>query len=163
MTIIDSPSPNQSDRPAGVAPNLIVWHATGGSDAGDLSWLRSEHSKVSYHYLVTRTGQIHRLVRPERKAWHAGVSTWQGRANVNDYSIGVGISNLGNNEQYAGAQYKAGGLLAALLMKHYPITMRDHVGHYHISPGRKTDPYYTFHWARLFDEILEARQRGLGQ
>ena len=160
MTIRDDYSPNQSARPTGISPSLIVWHATVGTDAGDLSWLKNPAAGVSYHYLIQRTGQIHRLVRPERKAWHAGVSSWQGRANVNDFSIGIGLSNLGNGELYTGAQYRSAGWLAATLMRHFPITMRDNVGHYHVAPGRKTDPFYTFEWMRLTEEILLAQEAG---
>ena len=96
MNIIDSPSPNQNDRPRGAGlPSLIVLHGTVGTDAGDLSWIRSPASKVSYHYLILRDGTVHRMVRPERRAWHAGASEWAGRENVNDFSIGIGLSSKG--------------------------------------------------------------------
>ncbi|HEX7049110.1 MAG TPA: N-acetylmuramoyl-L-alanine amidase, partial [Longimicrobiales bacterium] len=105
--ILDRPSPNHNARPAGVRPDLIVIHGTAGeTDAGDLAWCRDPKSQVSYHYLIGRDGRIYRLVPEERRAWHAGVSGWEGRQGCNDYSIGVGLCNDGR-EPYTPAQYDA--------------------------------------------------------
>ena len=157
MDIIESPSPNHNARPAGCKPTLIVIHGTVGSDSGDLGWIRDPASKVSYHYLIQRTGKTHRIVRPEQRAWHAGDSVWDGKKNCNDYAIGIGLSNLGDGEAYTGSQYRSAGGLCAILMREYDIPLERIVGHYHISPGRKTDPWYTFQWMRLAAEIERAR------
>lgn len=159
MTIIDSPSPNQSARPNGVLPRLIVIHGTAGSDKGDLLHLRTPGSGVSYHYLIQRSGAIHRLARPERRAWHAGASSWKGVEDVNDFSIGIGLSNRGEGELYSEGQYAAAGYLCAIFERDREIGMESIVGHYHISPGRKTDPWETFEWGRLFDRMDRARKR----
>lgn len=156
MKIIDSPSPNQNERPAGVSPRLIVIHGTVGSDAGDLSHICNPESKVSYHYLVQRPGTIHRLVRPERRAWHAGKSTWRGDSDVNDFSIGIGLSNMGGSERFTEEQYTAAGWLCSVFIREFDNGYEDIVGHYHISPGRKTDPWYTFEWGRLFARIASS-------
>lgn len=157
MLITDSPSPNQGTRPPGVKPRLIVIHGTVGSDKGDLAHLQSAAAGVSYHYLVWRDGSIFRLVRPEKRAWHAGKSSWKGVPDVNDYSIGIGLSNLGNGvELFTDAQYKAAGWLCAVFGREYGIGMEEIVGHYHVSSGRKTDPWYTFEWGRLFEERQRA-------
>ena len=156
LAIIDSPSPNHGARPRGVRPSLIVIHGTVGSDAGDLDWLRSRESQVSYHYLIQRPGTVHRIVHPDNRAWHAGESTWEGRGNVNDYSIGIGLSNRGDGEAYTAAQYRAAGELCAILVREWKIPVERIVGHYHISPGRKTDPWYAFQWMRLAAEIGRA-------
>jgi N-acetylmuramoyl-L-alanine amidase len=150
VKITDSPSPNFGNRPAGARPRLIVIHATVGTDAGDLEWLRSPTSGVSYHYLVQRTGAIHRLVHPERRAWHAGDSVWRGVRDVNDYSIGIGLSNLGGGEPYTEAQYGAAGWLCSVFKREFGIGFEQIVGHYHVSPGRKKDPFESFEWGRLF-------------
>lgn len=151
MLITDSPSPNQSERPAGMRPRLIVIHGTVGSDAGDLTHLRQKASEVSYHYLIMRPGTIHRLVRPEKRAWHAGASIWRGIPNVNDYSIGIGLSNKGDGEPFTEEQYRSAGWLCAVFGREYGIRMEEIVGHCHISPGRKTDPWLHFHWGKLFE------------
>lgn len=159
MTIIDSPSPNQGPRPAGVTPRLIVVHGTAGSDKGDLLHLRTAGSGVSYHYLIQRSGAVHRLVRPDRRAWHAGVSSWNGVPDVNDYSIGIGLSNRGEGEKYSEGQYAATGQLCAIFEREFGIGMESVVGHYHVSPGRKTDPWETFEWGRLFARMDAYRKR----
>jgi N-acetylmuramoyl-L-alanine amidase len=156
VNIIDSPSPNQNERPAGVRPRLVVIHGTVGSDASDLAWCRDPAAKVSYHYLILRNGAIHRLVKPERRAWHAGASSWGGKPDCNDYSIGIGLSNKGDGEPFTAAQYASGGALCAIFRREYGIGPEAIVGHYHVSPGRKTDPWYTFHWGALF-AAMEAR------
>ncbi len=163
MKIIDSPSPNQNERPAGVRPNLLVLHGTVGTDAGDLVWLTSAKSGVSYHYLLLRTGAIHRLVRPERRAWHAGLSSWEGVRDCNDYSIGIGISNRGPKqdgspmEPFTDAQYASCAELCATLMRHFPIPLERIVSHAMISPGRKQDPWLFWDWMRLASGILAHR------
>ena len=156
--IIDSSTRNQNVRPGSVRPDCIIIHGTVGTDTSDLSWLRNPESKVSYHYLIQRPGAIHRLVHPERRAWHAGESEWEGRKNVNDYSIGVGLSNLGNGEAFTAAQYASAGWLCEILMREHNIPLERILGHYHIAPLRKTDPWYTFQWMRLAAEIEKARR-----
>lgn len=148
--IIPKPSPNHSPRPAGVKPDLLIIHGTAGkSDAGDIAWCRDPVSKVSYHYIVGRDGKVYQLVADDRKAWHAGLSDWQGRGNCNDYSIGIGLSNRGDGEKYTDAQYTALRSLVGQLRTKHGIPWERVVGHYHVSPGRKTDPWYSFEWMRM--------------
>lgn len=155
MTYIERPSPNQNARPAGEAPSLIVLHGTAGkSDAGDVSWCQSPQAKVSYHYIVGRDGSVYRLVPDDRRAWHAGKSEWGGRANCNDYSIGIGFSNDGR-EPFTARQYVAGAQVVADVCARWRIPWHRIVAHYHVSPGRKTDPWYHFEWARLFSALRE--------
>ena len=147
------PSPNWNDRPAGTRVSLIVIHGSDGSDNGDLDWLTKTGSEVSAHYLIQRTGHVYRLVDEEHRAWHAGKSSWQGRPNCNDYSIGIELS-CHDDEAYTDAHYRAlGGLLAALASRH-GLTLANIVGHSQIAPGRKTDPWAQFNFGRAFDEML---------
>jgi AmpD protein len=83
------------------------------------------------------------------RAWHAGVSMWNGRAACNDFSIGVELE--GTDEQpYEGAQYDALAALVRALCAAYPrLSPRQVVGHSDIAPGRKTDPGPSFDWPRL--------------
>lgn len=156
MTVKERPSPNHNARPAGVRPDLILIHGTAGrSDAGDLSWLCAPESEVSYHYLIGRDGAVYRLVDDERRAWHAGRSAWEGRADCNDYAIGIGLSNDGA-EPYTAAQYAALGELVRDIRSRFDIPLRRIVGHHHVSPGRKTDPWYHFEWGRFFDHLTGA-------
>lgn len=150
MTIKDTPSPNFNSRPDGTKVDLIVLHGTEGSDAGDLSWLRDPKSRVSYHYLIVRDGTIYRLVDEEQRAWHAGKSEWQDREDVNDYSIGIGISCF-HTKSPTDAQYKASAELVNDIRLRREIPLSRVVGHCHVSPGRKTDPWLQFHWSLLFE------------
>lgn len=156
MKIIDSPSPSHNARPVGVVPRLFVVHGTVGNDAGDLAFLKAGGAPgkpVSYHYLILRTGQIHRLVQPGRRAWACDPSSWKGDDGVNDFSISVGLSNLNDGKPYTDAQYRSCAWLYVTLAKHFPIPLEGVVGHFHISYPRKTDPWYTFEWGRLFSEV----------
>jgi N-acetyl-anhydromuramoyl-L-alanine amidase len=86
------------------------------------------------------------FVRCADRAWHAGVSVWNGRPRCNDFSIGVELE--GTDEiAYTGAQYAMLARLAKALRRRYPID--DIVGHSDIAPGRKTDPGPAFDWVRL--------------
>jgi N-acetyl-anhydromuramyl-L-alanine amidase AmpD len=149
MNIILRSSPNKNARPAGVNPSLLIIHGTAGkSDAGDLSWLLAAKSKVSYHYLIARNGQIWQLVPDKERAWHAGVSSWNGRSNCNDYSIGIGLSNDGA-EPFTDAQYESCKNLVEMLRTKHDIPLVRVLGHHHVSPGRKSDPWLHFHWLRI--------------
>lgn len=149
LHIIESGSPNHHARPAGTVVDLLVIHGTAGTDAGDLAWCTDPRSGVSYHYLILRDGTVHRLVDERRRAWHAGASQWQGRANCNDYSIGIGLSSRGPDEGFTGAQYDALIALTRDIQARRPeITPERIVGHADVSPGRKTDPWPVFDWSR---------------
>lgn len=150
FTILDLASPNHGSRPV-ESPSLVVIHGTAGTDVGDLSWLTKRESQVSYHYLIQRPGTVYRLVDESRRAWHAGKSTWRGRADCNDYSVGIGFSNRGNGESYTDAQYDAGGRLLRQVLNRWSLDFDAVVGHFHVSPGRKTDPWYTFHFGALLE------------
>src|SRR5688572_2347125 len=150
MKLTPATSPNQNSRPRGVKPDLILIHGTAGaSETGDVDWCRNPASKVSYHYIIGREGIVYQLVPEEHRAWHAGKSSWKGRWNCNDYSIGIGVSNRGDGELYKDAQYDALAELIGEIRARWSIPWVRVVGHYHVSPDRKTDPWFTFEWFRL--------------
>lgn len=151
--MIALPSPNQNDRPPGQKPNLIVVHGTNGTDEGDKSWLVNPEAEVSYHVLVTRDGSKYRLVPDRKRAWHAGVSSWQGRDDANDFSLGVGIS-CKKNEAYTAAAIDAAADVVANWMHLWRIPFAGIVGHENISSPRKTDPWDQFHWGGFFGLVL---------
>jgi N-acetylmuramoyl-L-alanine amidase len=81
------------------------------------------------------------MVKDEDRAWHAGKSEWRGVPNVNDYSLGIELVNLNDGQDpYPEAQYRSLVKLCQALTHKYSIPTEDIVGHYHVSPGRKTDP-----------------------
>ncbi|MGB9429639.1 MAG: 1,6-anhydro-N-acetylmuramyl-L-alanine amidase AmpD [Gammaproteobacteria bacterium] len=104
---------------------------------------------VSAHLLIRRNGELLQFVPFQRRAWHAGVSSFQGRAACNDFSVGIELEGC-DDVPYADAQYAELVMVARALMQAYPgITPVRVVGHSDIAPGRKTDPGPAFDWARL--------------
>ena len=102
--------------------------------------------RVSSHFFVRRSGQVLQFVDCTQRAWHAGVSTWRGRDNCNDWSIGIEIEGL-EGETFAAVQYRVLAHLLRAVVSRYPI--EDIVGHEHVAPGRKRDPGPGFDWMRL--------------
>lgn len=151
MNLIEAPSPNFDPRTA--PPSMIVLHYTGmktGEEA--LARLRDPEAKVSAHYLVEEDGRVFRLAPEERRAWHAGVSFWRGRRNVNGDSIGIEIVNPGHEWGYRAfpdAQVAAVIELLADIRTRWSIEDRDIVGHADVAPTRKEDPGELFPWKRL--------------
>lgn len=145
MKLIQRPSPNSGLRPHGAAIDCIVLHATADSDTeASVRWCCTPASKVSYHAIVDRDGTVFSLVSPDRRAWHAGVSSFAGRPDCNDYSIGLSFGNKNDgHEAYTDVQYAVGAALVAAWMKLYPaITLERITTHAAIAlpAGRKTDP-----------------------
>jgi AmpD protein len=112
-----------------------------------------EGLRVSAHALVRRDGSVSQYVPFHARAWHAGVSEWQGRSACNDFSIGIELEGA-DTEPYELAQYRALAALIAALLRAYPSLSADRlVGHSDVAPGRKTDPGLSFDWTRLRTEL----------
>ena len=102
--------------------------------------------KVSAHLLIDRFGYVTQFVPFNKKAWHAGVSNFEGRSNCNEYSIGIELEGT-DTDPYTDIQYARLGEISRFLMSIYPeIIERRVVGHSDIAPGRKTDPGSAFDW-----------------
>lgn len=142
--ILERSSPNQNRRPVGVTVDTIVLHADGAAKlSSSLSWIVQSASKVSYHYLVGRAGHVYKCVEPTRRAWHAGVSEFQGVKDCNNYSIGVCLSNDQKGELFSDAALEAGARLCAMLMHRFPaISLERITTHAGVARpvGRKVDP-----------------------
>jgi len=157
-------SPNWDSRPAGDVATLVVVHSISlppgeyGGDAVErlftnrLDWdahpyYEAIHGlKVSSHFLVRRDGELVQFVSCDARAWHAGASTWLGRPNCNDYSIGVELEGL-EGDRFDDIQMTRLAALLRALARRYPIDSV--VGHEHVAPGRKHDPGDAFDWGRL--------------
>lgn len=162
MKIEPRPSPNWNARPAGVVVDCVVIHADADADVdASLAYCCDARSKVSYHTLIGRTGRIFSLVAAEKRAWHAGVSAFQGRANVNDFSVGLSFGNRNDGvERYTDAQYAAGALYVASLMAAFPYITLDRITTHAaiaLPAGRKTDPGPCFDMAGFVDRIRSLR------
>lgn len=102
--------------------------------------------RVSAHCLINRQGEITQYVSFNDMAWHAGVSSFEGRDKCNDYSIGIELEGS-NNQPFTESQYQTLARLTQKLMLSYPkITVPRIVGHNQIAPERKIDPGQYFNW-----------------
>lgn len=158
-------SPNQGMRPhATTAIDLIVVHSIslppgefGGGAVqqlftNQLDWDAHPYFQsirglqVSSHFFIDRTGALWQFVDCDQRAWHAGQSSYRGRSQCNDDSIGIELEGL-EGLQFEPAQYSALASLCRDITLRYPI---QHVaGHEHIAPGRKQDPGAGFDWHHL--------------
>lgn len=160
------PSPHHDSRPDDEAPSLLVVHNislppgkfggpwidalfTGTLDPdADPFFAEIVHLRVSAHCLIRRDGEIVQYVPFDKRAWHAGVSTWQGRERCNDFSIGIELEGT-DTQPYTDAQYQQLAALVEVLKTTYPAISQNMTGHSDIAPGRKTDPGPAFEWQRF--------------
>lgn len=151
MQIIDAPSPNFNNRALPV--DMIVIHYTGmQTGAAALERMRDPAAKVSAHYMIEEDGRVFRLVTEDKRAWHAGVSHWQGVDDINSCSIGIELVNPGHEWGYRPfpeAQMQALVDLIADIRGRHAIPNNRIVGHSDVAPGRKQDPGELFDWARV--------------
>lgn len=167
MKVESRPSPNWNERPAGVPVDTIVVHADADASVdASLEWCCDPKSRVSYHCLIGRTGRIFSLVPAAKRAWHAGVSQFLGRSNVNDFSVGLSFGNRNDGvERYTDAQYSAGALYVASLMAAFPLITLDRITtHAEIAlpRGRKTDPGPCWDMPGFLDRVRSILPRRFG-
>ena len=132
---------------------MVVLHYTDMPSAeGALTRLCDPAAKVSAHYVITEEGEVIRLVDESMRAWHAGLSFWRGKANVNGCSIGIELQNPGHTcgyRPFPDAQIDALVPLLHRIVHDYDIPRANVVGHSDIAPQRKLDPGELFPWERL--------------
>ena len=109
-------------------------------------------AQVSAHLFIERDGTITQLVNFNERAWHAGRSSYLGRAECNDYSIGIELEGS-DFVPFSAAQYEALAKAIVAIYDAYPKTRRHLTGHSDIAPGRKTDPGDYFEWTKLREMI----------
>ncbi|MFY0731193.1 1,6-anhydro-N-acetylmuramyl-L-alanine amidase AmpD [Pseudomonas sp. NFX15] len=104
--------------------------------------------RVSAHFLIERDGTVTQFVSCLERAWHAGVSIFEGRETCNDFSLGIELEGT-DDLPFTDAQYSALTVLTRQLQQTFTaITTERICGHSDIAPGRKTDPGPAFDWAR---------------
>ena len=114
--------------------------------------------EVSAHFLIRRCGELVQFVALDQRAWHAGLSSFGGRDNCNDFSLGVELEGT-DHQAYTEQQYQTLVQLTSELQERYPmITAERIVGHCDIAPGRKTDPGAAFDWLSFRQRLNSAYQ-----
>ncbi|MCC7113419.1 MAG: 1,6-anhydro-N-acetylmuramyl-L-alanine amidase AmpD [Burkholderiales bacterium] len=157
-------TPNADARPPGTTVSLVVVHGISlppGRYGGDAierlftntldpdahpSYRDIAGLRVSAHFLIRRDGTLVQFAGCDDRAWHAGVSSWNGRERCNDYSIGIELEGT-DTRPYTARQYRRLAALLRRIAARYPIAAV--VGHSDVAPGRKTDPGPAFDWSRL--------------
>jgi N-acetyl-anhydromuramoyl-L-alanine amidase len=160
-------SPNQNERPDADDISLVVIHAislppgqfgtqgitqlfTNRLDPDEHPFYREiEALRVSAHLVIERTGAITQYVDFNRRAWHAGISSWEGRDVCNDFSIGIELEGT-EDRPFEARQYEMLEAVLGALFETYPrLSLERVVGHQDIAPERKWDPGPCFDWARI--------------
>ena len=157
-------SPNFGTRPTNASIDLVVVHSIslppgefGNGNvqklfANQLDWdahpyfQTIRHLKVSAHFFICRDGGLWQFVSCEQRAWHAGQSSYLGRENCNNNSIGVELEGL-EGGYFEVLQYETLTALCSAILAKYPIT--HFAGHEHVADGRKSDPGPGFDWLYL--------------
>jgi AmpD protein len=165
------PSPNFNERPQAEISLLVIHNislppgqfATGQVHALFQNRLQADAHpyftavaklRVSAHFLIERDGAISQFVSCLKRAWHAGVSSFDGRENCNDFSLGIELEGT-DDQPFTESQYASLIVLIRTLQRAYPaITPARICGHSDIAPGRKTDPGPAFDWARLRADLM---------
>lgn len=140
---------------------FLILHYTAGGFQGSLKTLIE--GPVSSHYLVDENPPtVYQLVDDNRRAYHAGVSSWKGATALNASSIGIEIVNIGYRETAEGRVYQdfpqpqidAVIALVKKIVAEHKILPERVIGHSDIAPGRKPDPGPRFPWKQLAKEGL---------
>ena len=109
--------------------------------------------KVSSHLYIKRSGQIIQFVPFNRRAWHAGISNYEGKENCNDFSIGIELEGS-DDDIYEEEQYKSLIRVTKVLIEEYDLICKERIiGHSDIAPDRKTDPGKYFEWNKYLDNV----------
>lgn len=172
-------SPNYNVRPIGLSIDAIVVHNIslppnefGACDTNGTHYVKAlftnqldwdahpyfqtiKGAEVSAHLLIERDGAITQFVNFNERAWHAGRSSYLGRPECNDYSIGIELEGS-DFTPFTDMQYDRLAQVVSAIYEAYPKTRRHLTGHSDIAPGRKTDPGDYFEWARLRQLVSDA-------
>ena len=130
-------TPNKGNQ--AIKPEAVVLHHSDGSYRGGVAWIADPKSKVSYHVLIARDGRRTVFANDTDRCWHAGVSSWQGRRDLNSWSLGVAWE--GNTYDYPLGDEAMASAIEYLVprMKKWGINMNMVLTHQQVAPTRKTD------------------------
>ena len=164
-------SPNFNDRPIDAEISLLVIHSISlppkryGTDHIEKFFLNKldfsshkyyrniDNMRVSSHVLIKRNGEIIQFVPFNKRAWHAGVSSFNGKDDCNNFSIGIELEGS-DDDIFEDIQYDQLSLVTSSLIKEYALINKHNIkGHSDIAPGRKTDPGKMFDWNRYLNNV----------
>ena len=124
-------SPRNPERAVRASTELIVLHTT---EAPARSSLNKLCDRGEAHYCVTEDGTVYAIVDRDREAFHAGRSMWNGKEDVDKFS--VGIECVGYHDQPMGlVQLRAIAALVKELKTMYKLGDDRVVCHSHVAYG----------------------------
>ncbi|EHS49691.1 N-acetylmuramyl-L-alanine amidase, negative regulator of AmpC, AmpD [Rhizobium sp. PDO1-076] len=148
------PSPNFGERIGVTRPDILLLHYTGmPTGEGAQAWLCNPDSQVSSHYIVHEDGRVVQMVPEDRRAWHAGQSSWAGETDINSRSIGIEIANAGHPAglpDYPDRQIESLIELCRECVERHQIAPERVLAHSDVAPVRKVDPGENFPWSKLY-------------
>jgi len=122
-----------------IIPKAVVLHHTAGAYAGSVAWCLNPASNVSYHCIIKRDGERTVLASDNQRTWHAGVSNWKGRKDLNSWSLGVAFEGDTNKEPLSKEMIESAIEYLVPRMNRLSLTIKDVTDHRTVSPGRKND------------------------
>ena len=149
-------SPNYNDRKS-FDIKFIIIHYTALRNVEDaLEYLCAKKNKVSSHFVISKKGEIYKLVNENKRAWHAGISYWDNITDINSYSLGIELDyfNNGKDKFFSMKMIKSLSDLLRYLKEKYKIKNYNILGHSDIAPFRKIDPGVFFPWKKLMKQKL---------
>ena len=96
-------------------------------------------SRVSYHAIVAKDGRRTVLADADERTWHAGVSSWRGKRDLNSWAIGAAFEEDTHKRELGEAEMASMAEYLVPLMKEYGIPLNNVTDHRAVSPGRKDD------------------------
>lgn len=157
MKIIQKPTVHFDERKTPI--DMVVIHATESPTLAytfELLLGSKAPNRISAHYVIDRDGTVYQLVDESKRAWHAGVSIWDGQTDLNSHSIGIEFQSPKDGD-FTAEQLDAGVELVADIVARHSIPLRNIVRHKDIAPTRKSDPNELFPWDEFILKVARKK------
>jgi N-acetyl-anhydromuramoyl-L-alanine amidase len=125
-----------------IRPEGVVLHHSYGSYVGGVEWILNDASDVSYHVLIDKDGSRTVFARDIQRAWHAGISSFNGRrGSCNGFMLGLAFTGDTTSRELTKAEIDSAVEFLLPRFKHWgwPKDLSTITTHREVSPDRKVD------------------------